>query len=565
MVQGLAFLSKKSWHTKNLANQEKVWMAEEREKNEQRKAKELAKEIQIERENEELARLAAGGGSSVTTAKLDRGIDWMYTGHHKDSETAKQDAEKKAEEYLLGKEFRASSDSIPKGDFAVAAAAVPESLHIATTTQQSNALAGENEDSVFQRNEAFRLRIEDPMYAVTQRIAQTERKYEQRKELYERAGLQVRRTTTAAAAAEKEKDDRHHREKKHRRKDIKREEEERRKKRRHRSPSSSSSRYSSSIDENRGKQQQQHKSHRDRNKSHHHRHRSPSEENHVSDNRRTRRQESRKRHGARESSPDSRMRSSRESYSDRDYARKNDIKRKSKRDRSPSVDSYHDQRKRNKSSDRSRRKSRHDDDDHHHHYHSDDDDDRKPSSSHKNEEHDTGKVSPVYRKANGDGYGLQGGAAASQKRPTNHRDLGPDRDLLERKRAMKQAEREKLLSSSSRHRHHHHDNATTSIISQEERRAALESMQRDADRHHTKRSMQTRIYNNDDDDDPHESSNNHKNGGGQGDNAASFLHQIQRQAHGVLADDNHSSSISMAERMRQNRHKFQRPHEEEFL
>jgi anti-sigma28 factor (negative regulator of flagellin synthesis) len=46
MVQGLAFLSKKSWHTKNLANQEKVWMAEQQKEAEVAKTKELAKQIQ---------------------------------------------------------------------------------------------------------------------------------------------------------------------------------------------------------------------------------------------------------------------------------------------------------------------------------------------------------------------------------------------------------------------------------------------------------------------------------------------------------------------------------------
>jgi len=50
MVQGLGFLSKKSWHTKNKANQEKVWIAEQKKEQETAKAKELAREIQEERE-----------------------------------------------------------------------------------------------------------------------------------------------------------------------------------------------------------------------------------------------------------------------------------------------------------------------------------------------------------------------------------------------------------------------------------------------------------------------------------------------------------------------------------
>jgi hypothetical protein len=45
MVQGLAFLSKKSWHTKNLNNQEKVWIAEQKKEAEANKTKELARQI----------------------------------------------------------------------------------------------------------------------------------------------------------------------------------------------------------------------------------------------------------------------------------------------------------------------------------------------------------------------------------------------------------------------------------------------------------------------------------------------------------------------------------------
>jgi hypothetical protein len=39
----LAFLSKKGWHTKNLKNVEKVWIAEEKEKNEEKNIRLLNK------------------------------------------------------------------------------------------------------------------------------------------------------------------------------------------------------------------------------------------------------------------------------------------------------------------------------------------------------------------------------------------------------------------------------------------------------------------------------------------------------------------------------------------
>ena len=108
MVQGLAFLSKKSWHTKNKANQEKVWIAEQKKEEETAKANELAREIQQEREAEEFNRIAG------TKTIKDRGIDWMYQ-EGTLTDLAKEDASKKAEEYLLGKEYVEKGSK--EGDF----------------------------------------------------------------------------------------------------------------------------------------------------------------------------------------------------------------------------------------------------------------------------------------------------------------------------------------------------------------------------------------------------------------------------------------------------------------
>jgi hypothetical protein len=40
-MPGLSFLSKKSWHTSNISNQEKVWIAEQKAAAEEAKLKEL--------------------------------------------------------------------------------------------------------------------------------------------------------------------------------------------------------------------------------------------------------------------------------------------------------------------------------------------------------------------------------------------------------------------------------------------------------------------------------------------------------------------------------------------
>jgi hypothetical protein len=56
-----------------------------------------------------------------TGKSLDRGIAWLNDGHKKDSETAKEDAAKQAEEYLLGKAIAANTGKTA-GDFDTAAA-----------------------------------------------------------------------------------------------------------------------------------------------------------------------------------------------------------------------------------------------------------------------------------------------------------------------------------------------------------------------------------------------------------------------------------------------------------
>ena len=201
MVQGLAFLSKKSWHTKNLANQERVWMSEQQKAAEESKTKELARQIQQEREQEELERLTG----QTNKNKLDRGIDWMY--HHGSGELAKQDADRKAEEFLLGKEYVPDGKLVSSfsgaggGDFVVTkppsetasgpgletvlpkAASAP-----ATTPPEGFPQQQDHEEgpSVAERNEAFRLQHEDPMFLVSQQRRAKQHRADQKRELYQR-------------------------------------------------------------------------------------------------------------------------------------------------------------------------------------------------------------------------------------------------------------------------------------------------------------------------------------------------------------------------------------------
>eukprot|EP00884_Botryococcus_braunii_P018768 jgi/Botrbrau1/5575/Bobra.97_2s0006.1 len=90
----LAFLNKKGWHPGSIQNQEKVWKREEEHLKEMKKAEELRKQIAEEREKEELRAVAEATGVLKESTRL----DWMYQG----GMVAKQEADKRAEEQLLG-------------------------------------------------------------------------------------------------------------------------------------------------------------------------------------------------------------------------------------------------------------------------------------------------------------------------------------------------------------------------------------------------------------------------------------------------------------------------------
>jgi len=93
---GLAFLNKKTWHTGHIRNIEKVWQAEQKAKQEKVKLEQLRKELDEERQIEELRKLQADAGL-ISQSSLNR-LDWMYNA----AATGPS-----AEEYLLGKEFTA--------------------------------------------------------------------------------------------------------------------------------------------------------------------------------------------------------------------------------------------------------------------------------------------------------------------------------------------------------------------------------------------------------------------------------------------------------------------------
>ena len=139
----LAFLSKKSFHTTNLDNVERVWIAEQKEEAERKKLSgswsfvnyfwaffltfyledeissfriqisnislflyycfncllswtELQKQIEDERQIQELRQLQVASGQKVKTT--DSSLDWMYQGPH----ASQMEKQKQSEDYLLG-------------------------------------------------------------------------------------------------------------------------------------------------------------------------------------------------------------------------------------------------------------------------------------------------------------------------------------------------------------------------------------------------------------------------------------------------------------------------------
>lgn len=213
-MAGLAFLAKKSWHTSNLNNQERVWLAEQKAAAEEKKMKELQQQIKLEREREEFQRLA--GKSKSGTG--DRGTDWMYQeGGSRPGEEESQEAkdakmaaeDRKNEEYLLGKHYAPEGQGRHTGDFAVASAIESGALQKASTAGASigasdgNGAALRLEDAepaaadgasgqVTEWNQDFHLRHHDPMFAVQQQRLAKLSDVEKKRRLMERAGIDVR-------------------------------------------------------------------------------------------------------------------------------------------------------------------------------------------------------------------------------------------------------------------------------------------------------------------------------------------------------------------------------------
>ncbi|XP_011304403.1 pre-mRNA-splicing factor CWC25 homolog [Fopius arisanus] len=69
---------KKSWHPSTMKNMEKVWKAEQQDSREKKKIAELKRDIEMEKDREDMTRYAMQQG--VIAKKEDKKLDWMYKG-----------------------------------------------------------------------------------------------------------------------------------------------------------------------------------------------------------------------------------------------------------------------------------------------------------------------------------------------------------------------------------------------------------------------------------------------------------------------------------------------------
>ena len=100
---GLSFLNKKIWHPGSFANIEKVWIAEQKHRELERKAIENVKKIKEEKAIEELKKIQVEHGL-IPLSHLNR-LDFMYQGPENSSKI------NTAEEFLLGKPLNNDNDA----------------------------------------------------------------------------------------------------------------------------------------------------------------------------------------------------------------------------------------------------------------------------------------------------------------------------------------------------------------------------------------------------------------------------------------------------------------------
>lgn len=174
--KALSFLSKKSWHTSNIKNQERVWIEEQRKAAEDQKLRELQAQLEEEREVERLRALQQKSGlvsqDEVGRAKM----SWMYqqgdAGAEAEQEMSAEDllrqganvlkkqVDEKPKEEQKDDKKSAGQDSGTRGGWD----RVPEPVGPLSSSSSSS-----SSNFALNPNEAFRRVHEDPLFAVKKR------------------------------------------------------------------------------------------------------------------------------------------------------------------------------------------------------------------------------------------------------------------------------------------------------------------------------------------------------------------------------------------------------------
>jgi hypothetical protein len=141
---------KKKWHTQTMKNLEKVWLAEQKVEEENKRIEELLKERATERERTELRQLQERAGLITPAAER---LDWMYSGP-----SSKAIVDEEQEAYLLGR-IRVDRPN-PKGVLGEGSIAKPLENPMQHVTKFTG-LTVENE----QRDLQTKIR-EDPLFAI---------------------------------------------------------------------------------------------------------------------------------------------------------------------------------------------------------------------------------------------------------------------------------------------------------------------------------------------------------------------------------------------------------------
>eukprot|EP00635_Sarcinochrysidales_sp_CCMP3193_P009599 CAMPEP_0118905174 /NCGR_PEP_ID=MMETSP1166-20130328/9314_1 /TAXON_ID=1104430 /ORGANISM="Chrysoreinhardia sp, Strain CCMP3193" /LENGTH=397 /DNA_ID=CAMNT_0006844443 /DNA_START=183 /DNA_END=1376 /DNA_ORIENTATION=- len=203
----LAFLAKKPWHVARVDNVEKVWLAEQKKDEEDKRVAELKKQIDEEREIDDLRRLQRDQGL-VTDPK--QKVEWLYEGP----------GSARVEEYKLGKAYVATTA-------ATELQKLEDKEAVGSTWLDKSSAANEtfarvNEDPLYKMRHSEKVDrdnkvVKNPlvMKRIKQQLKDELREYEQRKRAKKEAKKATTKKKKKASKEKKKKKKKEKKEKRH--------------------------------------------------------------------------------------------------------------------------------------------------------------------------------------------------------------------------------------------------------------------------------------------------------------------------------------------------------------